>query len=824
MNAKLFILALLVSATTGLRAQDITNATMSHEELMRRAARSKPESKTANAAEPSTAAAADWSATNSPRPVDASAEKKDAPLASKQDQINAAIAAAAASVPATNTTPPLRPARKISLPPPGISTQAAPAAATPAAISPRVIPTPAPTAPAIVAPGLSAENVALRPPASANDIPDPNVMMPAGSINWTAATLEQVLTIYSEFVGRNLLRPATLPKAEIVLKQTTPLTKLEVVRMIEAALSLNQVSVINVGEKFVTVMPSAEAYKIPGIINTNIVGDLPVLGSMVTHVVQLKYTKPSEIQAILVPFASGTAANPVMPVDSSGILVLRDNVANVKRMLEMIDKVDVVAQSEIISEVIPIKYAKAEEISSALGSVGGGGGGTIGTRASSSSSGSSSGFNRNTTGQQGGYNQPGAMPGAQPTPSGGGTFGDRLQNIIRKASSSGDLTILGSTKIIADIRSNSLLVFASRQDMEMIKDIISKLDVVLAQVLIETIIMDVSIDDTKSLGVSAVQRPTQIGDDVTVAGGYNNGQPFFNFFNNASNAFPGNLTTTLPGGFSYFGKLGSDYLVALNAAATEGRATIVQKPRILTSHAKEGHIFLGESRAIVSSTYYGGGFGGGPSSSYQQQQAGIDLTVTPFVNTEGLVVMEINQEISDFKGSTEITGVGAVPNIIQRSIRGEVAVNDGETVILGGIILDRKEEAKSGVPFLMDIPLLGRLFSNTRDIKGRSELVVLMRPKVLKTPELVAKYTIVEKESMPGIMAAEADIAETNLERQEKYKAKYETKKDSTKKESPKKESTKPVAAPPNEFKEVTPFTAEDELFLLSPTPPNAAP
>ncbi len=795
MNAKLLSLALLVLTATSLSAQNAapaTTNTLTHDELMRRVARNREETKPATADAAPAAPVADWSATNSPKSANASAEK-----------LAEALAATQSSAPAAPNTPPLRPARRpVALPgAPG----ATPAAAAIPAIPARSTPVPAVVAPSTIAPGLAGEGMELRQPANASNIPDPNVMMPAGSINWTAATLEQVLTIYSEFVGRNLLRPATLPKAEIVLKQTTPLTKLEVVRMIEAALALNMVAVINVGEKFVTVMPSAEAYKIPGIINTNIVGDLPVLGSMITHVVQLKNSKPSELQAILTPFASGTAASPVMPVDSSGILVLRDNVANVKRMLEMIEKVDVVSTSEIESKVIPIKYAKAEEIASALSSVGGGSGGTVGTRSSTTSGGSTSGLNRGAG--QAGYGQPGSIPGAQPIPSAGGTFGDRLNQIIRKASASGDLTILGSTKIIADIRSNSLLVFASRQDMEMIEKIISQLDVVLAQVLIETIIMDVSIDDSWNLGLSVAQNPKSLGNNSRGAGGFNNGQSFFNFATN--------ITSFLPGGFSYFGKLGADYEVALNAAATDGRATIIQKPRILTSHAKEGHIFLGESRPIVSSTYQGFG-GSGPSSSYQQQNAGIDLTVTPFVNTEGLVVMEIRQEISDFKGVTEIIGVGKVPNITRRDINGEVAVNDGETVILGGIILDRKEGSKSGVPLLMDIPILGHLFSSTTKAKARSELVVLMRPTVLKTPELVAKHTIVEKEGMPGIMAAEADLAKRE------GKPKTPVKSKSKSKSAPAKsvQQSEPVSL----FDRPTPFTEEDENFLYSTPPPHSAP
>ena len=121
----------------------------------------------------------------------------------------------------------------------------------------------------------------------------------------SAAPLEKVLEIYAEFVGRNLLRPATLPDAKIVLNQITPLTKLEVVQAIEAALYLNNVSVVNVGEKFVTVVTTAEVGKIPGQLNTSASTNLADLGSILTHIAQLKYTKPSELVQVLTPFASG---------------------------------------------------------------------------------------------------------------------------------------------------------------------------------------------------------------------------------------------------------------------------------------------------------------------------------------------------------------------------------------------------------------------------------------------------------------------------------------------------------------------------------------
>jgi type II secretory pathway component GspD/PulD (secretin) len=803
MNAKILLLVLLC-AVTRLPAQvpppAASTSGLSHDEVLRRAAG------TPAAPAPGTAAAIpDWSATNSPRPANATATA--VPNAATTDAEAARIAAmriaqVRAANAQTNNRPTLtRPQRPASLP--GFSAPTAPADAPVTAPAPVAVQPPNATTPDLAA-------MVIRPPSTASTISDPDSLMAAGSINWTAATLEQVLQIYSEFVGRNLLRPATLPKAEIVLKQTTPLTKLEVVRMIEAALYLNQISVVNVGDKFVTVVLNTEAYKIPGVLNTNDFGSYPALGSMATHVVQLKFTKPSEMVQILTPFASGTAANPIMPVDSSGILVLRDNVANVKRMLEMIDKVDVVAQSEIISEVIPIKYAKAEEIASALGSVGGGSGGTVGTRATPTTA-VGSGANRlgSGLGQPGGYNQPGNTGVPTPTPSSNQTFGDRVRNLITRAGQSGDLTILGTTKIIADIRSNSLLVFASRQDMEMIKEIVSKLDVVLAQVLIETIIMDVSLGNEFSLGVTAGQAP-RTKDDIRSGGFYNNsGQ--LGTLNSFLNQAVTNGVFPTGSGLNYFGRFGGDLDVAVAALASDSRVNVIQKPRIQTSHATPASLFVGETVPYISSTYYGGGYGGGPSSSYQQLRVGIQLSVTPFINQDGLVVMKIEETIDEISGNVIIDN-NPVPATTSRTLSAEVAVRDRESIILGGFIRNSDNKSKSGVPLLKDIPLLGALFRSSSSSKARKELIVLMRPTVLRTPDMAALQVDVEKQRLPGVREAEIELNKIELNR-----ANQELKKNKPK------STVSPQSSSQPHFNEATPFTPEEERLLLAP-PPNTAP
>ena len=177
------------------------------------------------------------------------------------------------------------------------------------------------------------------------------------------------------------------------------------------------------------------------------------------------------------------------------MLIIRDYAANVKRMLELIKQIDVTVPLDFDSEVIPIKYGKASDIASALSSLGAGGGGTsIGAGGRTSGSGARPGGLGGIGGiGGGGYGGTGGIGntigGISTSPGGvgggsrpqGSTFQQRVGNLINKAAGAGDFQVFGQTKIIADERSNSLLVFANKQDMAMIKDIITKLDFVLPQ-------------------------------------------------------------------------------------------------------------------------------------------------------------------------------------------------------------------------------------------------------------------------------------------------------------------------------------------------------
>jgi general secretion pathway protein D len=674
---------------------------------------------------------------------------------------------------------------------------------------------PAVTAPPAAVPTAPGPTVPGNPPAAAGAVaPQPGLPTPApgnaaaaaqpanaaaeetiapGTINFPNTDLAQVLQIYGELVNRTILRPTSLPAPTITLKTQTPLTKHEAIQAFDAVFALNGIATENIGDKFVKVVPMAQAGQEGAPISTNAEPqDLSELGPYTTHVVQLKYARPTEMVAVLQPFAKIPSA--IFPIDSSMILVLHDFTENVKRMLEMIKKIDVSVPSEFISEVIPIKYAIASDIASALnslsagggGSTVGGGGGTAGgarggTRPGFGAGGvgasrfGGSGFG--TPGYGGAYGaQPGATPfgtttpgitpGATTTPGGGGTFTDRLRGIIQRASVAGEIQVIGQNKIIADERTNSLLVFASREDMRTIKDIINKLDVVLAQVLIEVVIVQVTLNNSRDLGISYLEtQPHGIGNYFKGIGAINNGNGL------RANAFQTIVTGTnnngggiLPGGLSYLGTLDNDLQITLTAMAADSRTRILQRPRIQTSHAVPASIFVGESRPYPTSSYYGGGAFGG-YSSIQQLQIGVRLEVTPLINPDGLVVMDIAQDIESAEGTVNIANVGDVPITSQKQATAKVAVRDRDTIILGGLIETSKTKSASGVPFLKDIPLLGYLFRASSDTDDRNELMVLIRPTVLPTPEVAALAAKSEKDKMPGVRRAERELMEDEAAR-----------------------------------------------------------
>ena len=758
----------------------------------------------------------------------------NAPAAASAASTNITAAAAPAPAPAKTPAPAVTPAQNKTpiatlpqFPAPGAAgrpttNKIATAGATNTAN--RAVTTATPVVPGTPQPpGGAARNVAGATAPGANTATAPGLaagvekgrdedILPAGMIKFQDADISQVLEIYQELTGRTVLKPSSLPATKVSIKTQTELSRTEAIQALDSILSMNGITMVPQGTKFVKAVAEAQAGNAAGGLN-DIPGELlPDSGTYITHVIQLTNASPNDVMPVLTPFSK--APNSILTIPSTGMIVLRDYAENVKRMLEMIAKIDVVPVQEFESVVIPIKYALAGDIQQVLSGLtagGGGGGLTIGGNRSNtglSSGGGSGGFGGaggmggmgGMGGQQGYGNQSGmnrqgglgGMAGASGLGGGAaggrGSFANRLQQIAGQrggagaGGGAGDIFVLGNTKIIADERINALLVFASKSDLATISNIIDKLDVVLAQVVIDAIVMQVTLNDNFNFGVSYVQtQPATVGGTLLGGmGALNSPNTGFlglqNFAGTSSNGAGG-----LSDGFSYAARF-MNFDATVKAFASDGRTKILQRPRIQTSHAVEANLFVGQTRPYPTGTSYGG-FGGN-GTSIQQLQIGLTLSVLPLINAEGLVVMDIRTKIQDVGDEVVIQNVGSVPSTFDREANAKVAVRDGETVMLGGMLKGTKANSKGGIPYLKDIPFLGALFRSSKNLDDRQELVVLIRPTVLPTPEAAARFAKDQRKTMPATSAAsdEFDEAERKLAEEEEKRVEDKRKQDEKKK------------------------------------------
>jgi general secretion pathway protein D len=691
-------------------------------------------------------------------------------------------------------------------------------------------PVPVPGAPgrtAIPMPGqagatnlVSAEDQALLN-TTPGGMPDPvnpalsaDEVIPGGTLMLQGMPLDQYMDLYSLYSGRTILRPYALPAPQgLTLKAQTDLTRREVVQAMDGVLALNQITMIPVGDKFVKAVPSSVADKEGMEISTTPASQLPFAEQFLTRIVKLKTAKPSELAPTLQALSKTPTA--VTPIDSNQTLILRDYASNLRRMLEVIEKVDIMPESDFTLEVIPIKYGKVQDIYSTMNALisGAGGGATTGgaaaTTAGAGAFGNRSGafggmgaggmggmgsrfggmgntggtgsrygsgsYGGNRYGGSGGSYYPQEMPTevtpqqvVPGQPSAGAAqsdFNRRLNQIVNRAAGTGEeVRILEGAQIVPDERANQLLIFANKRDMSMITNIVSKVDVMLAQVLIEAVILEVKVGDTMRLGVSAAQQPKQWGQDFSGAGAINNGQLFSSLTN-----FPAGS----PSGFSYFGTIGDDFDVAITALASDSEINIVSRPRIQTSHAIPGSFFIGETVPYVTGSYDYGFVGSGVQSRsiINEKDVGLDLGVTPFITPEGMVVMEISQTFQQ-RGQDVIIDGNPIPLVNTRAASAVLTVRNGDLIMLGGFISESKSKSKSGVPFLKDIPGLGVLFRSSNKSNDRTELIILMRATVLDTPEEAAFLAQRERLQLPGVRRAEREFEESETKRLKKVEKK----------------------------------------------------
>ncbi|MCU7846052.1 MAG: type II secretion system secretin GspD [Candidatus Thiodiazotropha sp. (ex Monitilora ramsayi)] len=273
--------------------------------------------------------------------------------------------------------------------------------------------------------------------------------------------------------------------------------------------------------------------------------------------------------------------------------------------------------------------------------------------------------------------------------------------------------------IIADPDNNAILVMASPMDYQKIKSTIARLDVSPKQVLIEATIAEVVLSDNLSYGV----------------------RWFFEGKTGGGRAFEGGLGTPLPGGIGgdgfslgIFGSSG-ELKAFFDILENESAVKFLSAPQIMVIDNQTATFRVGDQIPIVTRSSQSTTDPDAPIvSEVQYRDTGTLLQVTPRINEGGMVTLEISQEVSN-PGAEPAIGGGGNVSISQRTIESTVVVHDGQSIVLGGLIRERETDSKGGIPGLMNIPVLGNLFSSTSKDLNRTELIITLTPKVVRNPQ-----------------------------------------------------------------------------------------
>jgi general secretion pathway protein D len=297
-----------------------------------------------------------------------------------------------------------------------------------------------------------------------------------------------------------------------------------------------------------------------------------------------------------------------------------------------------------------------------------------------------------------------------------------------KSSSSGNsgtgtakVSNVGNVKIISDKANNALVIVATAQEYAVIRPIIEQLDIVPLQVLIDATVASVALNDGLQYGISWYL--SHGGEALSPLG-----------------AAAAVTAATSSGGLTAAYSSGAVQAL-LSTQATKGNVNIISAPSLMVLNNQKAKINVGDQVPIQTGTTSipTASTGIAVASSIQYKDTGVTLEVTPRVNANGMVIMDIHQIVSNVKAvpvaDKTSVGVTSTATITKKEIQSSIAIHDGETIVLGGLIEDNNGISKSGIPLLYDLPWIGSLFGSNSYTRIKTELVVLITPRVVKSKQ-----------------------------------------------------------------------------------------
>ncbi len=603
-------------------------------------------------------------------------------------------------------------------------------------------------------------------------------------------SIEQVLALLERWTGKTMLRPQALPAATITVTLRDTVTRDEAIRALETLLNLNGVALTPLGDRFLKVTAVGNARsEAPELIDGSTLA-LPPSGRIVSKLFQLNFLRVQEFMPQIVPLLSPNTGSAPVLFEKANAALLTDTLSNLQRVESLLARVDQPALSGLAPKFYSLHFAKASDVVNQMR--------TILSGALQTQLGTATSFNADDrTNQIIVVSDPRQLPffddliarldvksdpntrneviylkhaaakdvatilsqlvsGQNNATRASGNENARVaSNVIAAVAPApaggtaptpppAALAALGGAKelsnqfsplltILAEERSNSIVVSGTIDDIRLINDLVAKIDVLLAQVRIEVVIAEVTLNDNAQSGITALGLRIQ-GDKLV--GGQISGPGFV----------ANNVTATR----QPTGDLDLAAEVGLSTTPRKSNATILSLPNIMTTHNKEGKIFVGEQRPVISSylndnTGNNNTIGTGYRSTISSKDIGIELTVKPLIGNDGSVQLEVTQEVNDILGEITIDG-NPQPRIGRRSYTSFVSARTGEIVVLGG--LQRTSKSKS-TSRLGPIPIIGDLFGARSREDTRTDLVLFLRPTVLTNTPVDNAPAFEQVESLP---------------------------------------------------------------------------
>jgi general secretion pathway protein D len=581
------------------------------------------------------------------------------------------------------------------------------------------------------------------------------------TLNLKDADISALISTVAEVTNRNFIIDPRV-KGKVTVISSKPMDSDEVYQVFLSILKVHGFAAVPSGA-VIKIVPDVNAKQdgIPTVGDK----DAPIGDEMVTRVVQVDNTAAAQLVPILRPLVPQQGHLAAYP--ATNVLIISDRARNVDRLVKIIRRIDQVSDSEI--EVIPLEHASAIEVVRVLTSlvraapakgkapaVGGsgpvliadertnsvllGGDRTVRLRMRALIS------HLDTPLETGGNTDVIYLKYAEAT-----EIVDVLKGVGKveqQEVTKGKKTAPRSEfDIQADEATNSLVITAPPDIMRTLKRVIAQLDIRRAQVLIDAVIAEVSLDTSRELGMQWIISGLNNGTGpVGLVNFTNTGSVITEIANAAISADNDTPIPPLKSNVSIgAGRVSSDnstnFVGLVQALASDANTNILSTPTLITLDNEEAEIIIGENVPFITGSFTSTGAGDSatnPFQTIQREDVGLTLKVKPQINEGDALKLNIEQEISSLAESV----VGASDLITnKRSIKTTVMVDDGAVVVLGGLIENQVIETKQKVPLLGDIPLLGFMFSSTGSKVNRTNLMVFIHPVILRDKAVTSRYT-----------------------------------------------------------------------------------